>query len=179
MKIVAITRYKQGSIYSLLGKLGWSQSELGRRSGLGPQMIGHIINLRHRPTEAQANKIQNAFGEAGEYIDVMSEWPETFVGLKPGFKREQIEDIEFENLLECDEAMSLPSPEYEEPKTFEEMTKNLTNREFSIINSRFNENKTLERAGLDFGITRERVRQLEGNAIRKMRDRMRRNMNKE
>lgn len=42
-------------------------------------------------------------------------------------------------------------------------------REKSVIIKRFKENKTLDQVGLEIGVTRARIRQIESNAIRKFR----------
>jgi transcriptional regulator with XRE-family HTH domain len=84
MNITAITRYKHGDLYSVLQRIGWSQKDLARKTGIYAGLIGKIINLVRRPTAEQADAIQKAVGDAGEYIDVLSAWPESFEGLKRG-----------------------------------------------------------------------------------------------
>ena len=53
------------------------------------------------------------------------------------------------------------------------LVKNLTDKEFAVICSRFelNDNtfKTLDKVGIEFGVTRERIRQIENKAINKIR----------
>ena len=51
----------------------------------------------------------------------------------------------------------------------------LTEREQEMIVKRFQEMKTLEEAGREFGVTRERARQMEAKALRKLRHPSRRN----
>ena len=82
MKITAITKFKQGTIWALLKKLGWSQSRLGQEAGLNATTIGRICNLKSKPTEHQANCIQRAFAKAGQYVDVLELWAETFTEFK-------------------------------------------------------------------------------------------------
>ena len=45
----------------------------------------------------------------------------------------------------------------------------LTEREQKVIYERFQEMKTFEEVGKDFGITRERIRQIEAKALKKLR----------
>mgnify|MGYP003150807359 FL=1 len=78
MKIAGVVKFKHGGMWKALRKLGWSQSELARRSGLDPQTIGHVINMKKRPPMKVALRMEVAFGEAGEYVDILSEWPEDF-----------------------------------------------------------------------------------------------------
>ena len=85
MKITALTRYKHGELYAVLKRLGWNQSELSRRSGLAATLVGRIINLQYRPSQKMADAIQKAIGEAGEFFDVLEQWPEDFKGLKKLF----------------------------------------------------------------------------------------------
>ena len=51
----------------------------------------------------------------------------------------------------------------------------LTDREREVIHKRFEEFKTLEQVARDFGLTRERIRQIEAHGIRKLRHASRRN----
>lgn len=50
---------------------------------------------------------------------------------------------------------------------------NLTDREYRILDARFglsgNDPKTLEEVGVEFGVTRERIRQLQNSALKKLR----------
>ena len=78
MEIAAITRYKHGGIARALQKLGWSQAELGRRAGINQVSVGTYVNMRCRPEQKTADKIQAAFGKEGIYVDVLGAWPEGF-----------------------------------------------------------------------------------------------------
>jgi len=80
MKITAVAKFKQGDIWEALKKAGWKQADLARKTGLSQQVIAQIVNLRFRPTEKTANRIQKAFAEAGVFLDVLSAWPEGFKG---------------------------------------------------------------------------------------------------
>ncbi len=173
MKITAITRYKQGTIYALIKKLGWSQLELSRRTALHPATVGSIINLIRRPTIEQADKIQKAFGEAGEFLDVLGEWPETFLGLKRGFKVETTEEIPLERLIDCPEVLELAAPdEYDESLFNEldsEMSSHLSERERRVLEGRFVNGEPLDQIANEIGVGSERTRQIERRALLKMR----------
>ncbi|GDX11230.1 hypothetical protein LBMAG57_30020 [Verrucomicrobiota bacterium] len=173
MKITAITRYKHGALYEMLQRLGWSQSELAKRSGISTGGVGQIMNLNRRPSVAQANAIQAALGAAGEYLDVLSEWPETFKGLRQGYKVEQTAEVEMENLLGCHEALRLEAPQPEDTSeidcALDGVLADLTSREQGILKERYWNRKTLEQVGDQFRICGNRVREIEARALRKLR----------
>lgn len=174
MKITAITRYKHGELYAILKRIGWTQSELARKTDLGKGTIGDIINLVKRPTVEQADAIQKAVGTAGEYLDVLSEWPETFEGLKRGYKREQTAEVPMERLLDHPEVLQLAAPEYEDnglEHRMETIIGELPNQQQVVLRERFWNDKTLEDTGKNkqLGLTRDRVRQIEAAALRKLR----------
>lgn len=104
MRIAAITKFKQGTLWGLLKKLGWSQNELSRRTGIGPSQIGCYINLKKKPSKEIADRIQAAFAEAGEAVDVMAIWPESFCGASKSIVIEQMREVD---LIECKNSFSL------------------------------------------------------------------------
>lgn len=55
------------------------------------------------------------------------------------------------------------------PPGIEQALDTLTEREHKVILRRFRDRLTLEQTGREFGITRERIRQIEAKAIRKLR----------
>jgi transcriptional regulator with XRE-family HTH domain len=173
MKITAVTRYKHGNIYALLKKLNWTQKDLAEKSGLSIFIIGRIINLIRRPLPEQADAIQKAFGEAGEYLDVLSEWPESFAGFKRGFKIEQTADVEMENLLGCSEAMLLPAPSPDDTteldKAIEANVESLGDYHAPVIRARFWEGKTLAEIAARYRKFPETIRMVETKALRKLR----------
>lgn len=173
MKITAITRYKHGELYAVLNRLGWTQAELARRCGLDPGRVCEVININKRPSQKTADAIQKALGEAGEYFDVLEQWPETFEGIKPGTRKEETMEVPMECLLGCREAMMLPAPEQRSDNGLEaaidECLETLTEREKRVLEARFYESKTLEDVAKEFGlVSRDRIRQIEAKALRKL-----------
>lgn len=172
MKITAITRYKHGELYAILRRIGWTQSELSRQTGIHPATIGNIINLAKRPTAEQADAIQKALGIAGEYLDVLAEWPETFEGLKPGYRREQTADVPLERLLDHPEVMQLAAPEYEDDgleERVEDAMSKLSPRHRFVLRERFWNGELLATIARRTKTSRERVQQIEAAALRELR----------
>ena len=174
MKITAITRYKHGALFEVLRKIGWNQSELARRAGLRAETISEIINLNKRPSQKSANAIQAALAEAGEFFDVLEQWPEAFQGIKRGMVKEETIDVPMERLIDCREAMLIPAPEQDQEEwigsALDECLSFLTKKESRVIQSRFYEAKTLQETAKDLGIaSRTRIAQIEEKAIRKLR----------
>ncbi len=169
MKITAVTKFKHGELYAMLQRVGWKQSDLARNSGLSENRIGEIINLQRRPIQKEADAIQRALGTVGEYLDVLSEWPETFVGLKRGYRREQTIDVPMERLLDHPEALQIAAPEYQDDE-IEERVKSviskLPERNRQILIKRFWENKKLEEISNEIGVGKQQVHNLEKRSIR-------------
>ena len=174
MKITAITRYKHGELYAILNRLGWTQSELARRSGLSPDGIGRILNINKRPSQKTANAIQTALGEAGEYLDVLEEWPESFKGIKQGARKEETMEVPMERLIGCREAMIIVAPNEQDKKKIYEAIDyamdELSDRERRVIEARYFECVSLADIAKEFGLlSSERIRQIEAKALRKLR----------
>ncbi len=179
MRITAITRFKEATIHALLRKLNWSQSELARRSGIHPVTVGEFINLRRKPTQEQANKIQTAFGEAGEFVDVVSLWPESFNGFRESLIIEQTKEVPEHLLLDFMEhersrLLDQPIVDFGEDGIGQDMAEKvpyalslLPQRHQSILKDRVLEELTYDEIGAKHGVTRERVRQIVLESIRK------------
>lgn len=169
MRITAITKYKHGDLLNVLRKLNWNQAELARRAGVTPGAIGRVINLQCRPSQDLANKIQVAIGEAGVFIDVLEMWPESFRGLAPGFTSEQTADFDLSQLGWSD---GLPvaglSADYDLDKLPQALS-TLDERERRVIESRYMDNQTFDQVANKYGVTRERIRQIESKALRLLR----------
>lgn len=173
MKITAITRYKHGELYAILKRIGWTQSELARRAGIHVVTVGDIINLVKRPTAEQADAIQMALGTAGEYFDVLAEWPEAFRGVKRGYRREQTAEVPMERLIDHPEIMQLPVPETVNTEglysALESAIETLPPRAKSVLKNRFWENKTFKQTGKEHNVGRQQARNIENAALRRLR----------
>lgn len=168
VKITAITKYKHGELYAILKRINWTQAELARRTNVSATRIGEIINLKRRPTQSEADAIQKAIGTAGEYFDVLSEWPEAFAGLKKGYRSEQTVDIPMDRLIDHPEVLQIAAPEYAENDLEGRVSSAmLTMRpnDKVVLVKRFWENKTHEEIASEMNISRGRVHSIEKRAL--------------
>lgn len=172
MKITAVTKFKHGELFEALKKLGWRQADLARRTGLRQGEICDIINLRKRPKPDVIEKLQNAFGEAGVFIDVTALWPECFEGFKQPLILTQTRDVDEIQLVGLEEAFQIPQETSVDQEllaeAIDEAMSDLDPREKVVIQDRM-AGKTLESIGQKFGVTRDRIRQIEVKAIRNLR----------
>lgn len=94
MKITAITKLKQGDIWEILKKLGWTQTEFAKRVGVNQTVIGCVLNLKRRPSKNLSEKIQIILAEQGYFIDITEIWPESFPGFGKSIVHEETKDID-------------------------------------------------------------------------------------
>jgi RNA polymerase sigma factor (sigma-70 family) len=154
-------------------RLGWTRSDLARRSKISVNIIGDIINLKKPPTEPEANAIQRALGKAGEYIDVLEFWSATFAIPKDSDGKQPRLDIRFESLWDHAEAMQLAVPEPENEgleEAVELMLSKLSKRTYEVLKRRFWKGENRTRIGDVLGVTRDRVRQIESRAFNTLKD---------
>jgi len=172
MKVTAITSYKQGDIFNLLQKVGWTQADLARKSGLSPTAIGIICNMKRRPNVEQANAIQRAFGTVGEYFDVLECWPETFLGTGKRIAVAETKDVEVGLLLTPREQLLIgdrSETNLEELKeVMAEVLHTLSDRERNVLEMRF-EGKTLQEVADKEKCAEQRIAQIEAKGLRKLR----------
>ncbi len=154
MKITAVTKFKQGDLWVLLKKHGWSQAELARRAGVAGSDIGRVINLDAKPSVALADKIQRAFAEVGEFLDVFTLWPDRFEGCNVTI--EQTQDVPAAALEELRYALA-------------KVLTTLTTQEQAVVDARFFAGKKLAEIGQEMRLSGERIRRLEQRALRKLR----------
>ncbi len=107
MEVAGVVRFKHGAMWKALKALGWSQTELAQKSGLSITTIGTYINMKTRPSEEIALRIEIAFAEAGQYVDVLGEWPKNFRLMTKGeisiyrkFSQEQLTSPDPREVLE-------------------------------------------------------------------------------
>lgn len=169
MKITAITKFKQGDLYLAMKSLGWSQTELAKRSGISINSIRKIINLKSKPSEKTANKIQQVLALAGEYVDVATLWPKEFDGFSSRLVMEQTQDINMQHFISKYSGNPLIEMEKQEmEKTLWDKLEILPDREKTTIIDRFYHGKTLMEVATKLKLSYERVRQIERRALNKL-----------
>lgn len=149
MKVTAVTRFKQGDLYNALKKLGWTQAELAKRTGLGKRVVGDAINLRRKPSSSNLDRIQKVLGDAGEYLDVTAIWPDNFKGFQKSVVIEQTNDVEL--LLPGMEPIALHDsmkPDFESARQLiEKALGNLSEKEAEVVKERYFDGKLFQEIG--------------------------------
>ena len=164
-----------------------TQKELGFRSGIGSASICAYENLRAWPDGNKARAICDVLGRT-DVDEIFPIWMSEF--LKPRKTDFNIYINVDRVALEAPELLELPDSIEVNKKTMEEsVEKNVDNnllrkdlskvmetlndRERKILELRFglvdNNPHTLEQVGRKFGVNRERIRQVEAKALRKLR----------
>jgi transcriptional regulator with XRE-family HTH domain len=166
-----VTKFKQGYLYNALKKLGWTQAELAKRSGVSQQAIGYALNLRNKPSPSNINRIQKAFANAGEYLDVLTIWPEDFKGFNKSVTVEQTKEVDLALL-----GASIPAlhdtmkPNFDDArKIIDETLSELTPKQASYIRETFLDGKTCQEAGKEVGKTRSNYNMHRNDVLRKIR----------
>lgn len=175
MKITAITRLKQGDIYLALKELGWSQSELARRTGMHPTEIGDIINLKSKPKFEKICLIEEAFAGAGIFINLENLWPDKFKAINNTFvQTKEIDDtalLEAGNLEESvDNKLMIEYLNEQVEKMDGKMKEAMKKRYFEDLST----SETAEEMGVSLG----RVWQLEKKALKIIQGKVVRKRNK-
>lgn len=171
MKVAAITRFKHGLVWELLKKQGWTQSELAARSGIWAGKLGAIINLKIRPSLEEAQAIQRAFGEAGEFLDLELAWPLEFVGTKTSIVVEQSQEVDPACIAE-NKTLLLDSGSGDLNELRQQLDlalDTLKPQEAYVIRGRFLESRTSESLRKKLKVCQARVYEIERTALRKLR----------
>ena len=153
----------------------FTATELSRQSGVNQQVIGCYLNLKATPTyengifKSTVIKISKTLKRLPEDLfppqHLMKKLDKNKVSV-------ELDLIDVENIIEYKNPDELL--EFKEMKSAIALSLSmLSEREKSVLEYRTGlngaEEKTLEECGDIFGITRQRVRQIEGRAYRKLR----------
>lgn len=148
-----------------------SQTELGNISGLGQRIVNHFVNMKRRPVDYwsgewtdEAFTLSAALQTEPEYL-----WTEKQRGMALERNWREISMSE-------DAVMQLATGQGTEQivqgvldaEAVGRAIQTLDEREQKVITGRFFEDKTLDDLGDVLGVSRERVRQIENRALRKL-----------
>lgn len=148
-----------------------SQTALGDISGLGQAKVNHYVNMKRRPVDPwtgewtdSAFTLSAALQTEPEYL-----WTEKQKGMA-------LERNSREISMSEDAVMQLASGQGTEQivqgvldaEAVGRAIQTLDEREQKVITGRFFEDKTLDELASDFAISRERIRQIEHMALRKL-----------
>jgi RNA polymerase sigma factor (sigma-70 family) len=142
--------------------------ELSKLAGLTPFTVGNLVGMKRRPLHALTGEwLDSAFAlSAALHMEPEELWTEKQRGMALGSNSREVSMSE-------DAVMQLASGDRLEhnviaSKLVADALKTLSPREQDIIHRRFFNGETLEEIGDSQGVARERIRQLEVKAIRKL-----------
>ena len=158
-------------------EMGLKQEELGARIGLTGASISQIESCHQYPNEETQSKIAKVLNSTLEQL--FPEWLQIFTQKWKRVEKQKIINVDSLS-LNSPEAMKLLPIETSETierqatnslwrDELEKIISELSPREKGIIKARFYDLNDLEEVGKKFGITRERVRQIEAKALEKIR----------
>jgi len=168
---------------------GWTQNDLSLLTGLSTRYISAVETLRAIPSQEAMDELSSAFDKPKEYL-----FPQSLMdALREGLfdhRVTELKEAQIIRLVEARRAGLLPSgvpTEVEEindlpiPKELiREVIAELTPQEQRVLELRFGlkdgRSCTLEEIGSEMGVTRERIRQIEARALRRLRHPRRKKM---
>lgn len=156
------------------------QVDVADKIGISMHMYSQIETCRHYPKLETRGKIADFYGKSIEQL--FPEWLETFAKRWREVEKSRIVPINELSLSSpSQELLQLDSGDYENMIFNTEvdilnkhiknaMEKVLSGKEKTVLELRYFKNLTLEDVGNRFGLTRERIRSIEGKALEKLRD---------
>ena len=149
----------------------FTASELSRASGVGQSRIGEYLNLQRAPLliggawSRQVLKLADTLKRLPEDLFPKLHWTEVLA--------KNTAEVEME-FLEIQAISAAKTPEEiamfsESVLQIDSVLKRLTTREESVIRARFYDGKTLDEIGLELGVSRDRIRQIEAKGLEKLR----------
>lgn len=161
MEIAGVIKFKHGGLWRALKALNWSQAELARRSGL--HSIHDVINMKRRPSAEKALRIEFALGEAGQYVDVLSEWPDDF-------RMETKGELSIYREIAC-EQLTGPNPQelLERKEMVESALERCTREERALLELRYINGESLREIADKEGCTHSNIGAKIQKTLRKIR----------
>lgn len=144
-----------------------SVADLARRMNRCPSSVNSLVTMKQVPT--------NQHGWTELALDVSAMVGKDPEDLWPKHMREiKLKKSSAEVLLDLDSVKNIFSNGSAEKnlsqiRALNQFSERLTPREKQVINRRFHERQSLEEVAKVFNVTRERLRQIEAKALRKMR----------
>jgi len=167
----ASMKIRNGRLLQAMREMGMeNQNTLAHAAGVQPTLVSNYLNFKRSPRREDgafrkdALRIAEALAYSPyeifpEHLDHEVETNE--IGAF-------VEQAQLKGMIEQQPALPGESTEIDNA-IIDEVLSELTEREEKIIRARFWEDRSLESIAEDLGITRERVRQLESKAFRKLR----------
>lgn len=144
-------------------------------NGLGYKRVNDLINMTSSPLTAEGELHQ----DAAKLCEVLGKLPEDLWSneqlypLEKNFSDMEMDHAQVVALLPQEQQSYLPDfSEFEQAQTKALVSKaisTLTPREQEVLRMRFEDDLTLEECATRLDVTRDRVRQIEAKALRKMR----------
>lgn len=158
----ALNQHWPRPIAEAMRRLGWSVPFLAKKLDL-PQKSASVqvyqwLNGFCTASEDRKFQLQKAFAEAGEFIDLDECWPKQ--------EKASVSELEAAALMGVPE---VSSENGEVKDAVDWALSTLSERDRWVLEMRFFRGLTLEEAGREMSRTRERVRQIEGHALRALR----------
>ena len=159
-------------------RLGFTQKRLAETLGMSVQYIQNLELLKRFPKDTEAFAIADVL--KADAVELFPKWMSKNI-IKPAsnfnyfmeLERVAFDSKEVLQLESSNTAMELAEKE-DLKRVISEVLDTLNERERKIISFRFGfgnngETKTLGEVAKEFGVTRERIRQIEAKALRKLR----------
>ncbi len=147
-------------------------ADLSRASGVSPTEIGRLLMLKSGPINELNGDVRPSALKICEALNATMQdlWPASMCGYRAPLSGVEVE-------LTLGQVAGLLGQSQEDPTHAIENRDTLT-RLYAVLNARErrvvdlrSQNETFEQIGKELGVTRERIRQIEFNAHRKMRRR--------
>jgi RNA polymerase sigma factor (sigma-70 family) len=156
---------RNGRLLDAISAAGYdSQSDFARQNGLRPSDVNALVAMREAPVTSTGDLSESA-KRVCEALCALPEdlWTEEqlYVKLPRNSVEFGVETDELRQLIESRDKKKLVSVMMDRAR--------LSGRERQVLMLRFFAEKTLEECGDQFDVQRERVRQIEAKALRKIR----------